>query len=152
MEIAGAHVVLHKTLTTGKKELLAVLLYKRTLDAPLAPGYWGLFGGRMEPKDHGDPKATAKREVEEELDGSEDALGMLSDLCTVPVPESETTYVQYFSASLQKDMDSLRLKWNDEENKVEGDGFAWFTLEEVHHMLMRPEDRIALTNFFQAHT
>ncbi len=106
----------------------------------------------MEPKDHGDPKATAKREVEEELDGSEDALEMLSDLCTVPVPESETTYVQYFSAPLQKDMDSLRLKWNDEENKVEGDGFAWFTLEEVHHLPMRLEDRIALTKFFQAHT
>jgi len=44
-----------------------VLLQHRTDDAPSYPGQWGLFGGGEEPEDGGDPVATLRRELREEL-------------------------------------------------------------------------------------
>ena len=44
-----------------------VLLQLRTDDAPVNPGMWGFFGGGSEPEDGGDPVATWRRELGEEL-------------------------------------------------------------------------------------
>ena len=54
--------------------------------------------------------------------------------------------VSYFKAPLNEDMDSLRLRRTEE--KVEGQGIAWFTKEEIQHLSMRAEDRTALNFFF----
>jgi 8-oxo-dGTP pyrophosphatase MutT (NUDIX family) len=44
-----------------------VLLHLRGPDAPSNPGMWHLFGGRSEAADGGDPVATWRREMREEL-------------------------------------------------------------------------------------
>ena len=149
MKFAGAHVVLHRLVTTGSHQILAVLLHKRTQDAPTYPGYWGLFGGGVDDEDYGNPLAAVKREISEELEGGDEALESLELLCTVPIARKEGAFLlQYYSAPLNQDMDKLSLKRTN--HKVEGEGIGWFTAEEVHHLWLRPEDRIALNKFFES--
>ena len=57
----------------------------------------------------------------------------------------------YFSAELNVDLDRLTLKRNKDEDKVEGEGLGWFTAEEVNHLVVRPEDRAAISAFFRKH-
>jgi hypothetical protein len=45
-------------------------------------------------------------------------------------------------------MDKLRLR-PDKKGVVEGEGLGWFTAEEIHHLTVRPEDRIAIDYFFR---
>jgi 8-oxo-dGTP pyrophosphatase MutT (NUDIX family) len=45
----------------------SVLLQRKSDSAPWFPGMWELFGGRMEAADAGDPVATWRRELREEL-------------------------------------------------------------------------------------
>jgi len=179
MEIAGAHVVFHKLLKTGKdgkceKEkdgkckqdaIQAILLCKRTQDAPVHPGYWSLFGGQVRVEDKEKPPDAVLREVKEELlrEVSEELEITDSRCCPVePTPEELESLcdvqimrkkgqhlIKYFKASLDVDMHRLRLNWNEKENKVEAEALGWFTAEEVHHLMMRPEDRIAVTSFFR---
>jgi len=113
------------------------------------PGYWTLIGGRLE--DAEDPAAGALREVEEEL-GIESAEITLDFLCDVRVQrnaDSDEIGARYFAAPLNLGMDKLTLMYNSEEGKVEGEGLGWFTAEEINHMWLRPEDRVAVTKFFE---
>jgi hypothetical protein len=48
-------------------------------------------------------------------------------------------------------MDKLTLRRNSKEDFVEGQGLGWFSAEEVHHLVLRPEDRIAIAAFFKKH-
>lgn len=163
--IDGAHVVLHRLLKASKDcprckrksidSVLAVLLCKRTQDAPIHPGYWGLVGGKI--KDGEPPEEAAVREVGEELEVmgmTEKELGIkikkeMTELCNVPVSrENGNRLISYFSSPLEFDMDRLRLKQN-KEGEVEGEGLGWFTAEETHHLVMRPEDRVAVIEFFK---
>lgn len=147
MKVVGAHVILHRMLPTWGNQVLAVLLHKRTQDAPTYPGYWGLFGGGLDSEDHGNPLAAVKRELSEELEGGDEAAENLVELCSVPIArDGGASSIQYYYAALNADMDQLRLKRTD--NKVEGEGIAWFTGEEVHRLWVSPEDRIALRMFF----
>ena len=94
MTVKGAHVVFHRILKVSpegvspEKSVQAILLCKRTQDAPIHPGYWGRFGGTV---DNGEaPAEAAKREVREELklcQGLElDAVGSkFSELTEVPI-------------------------------------------------------------------
>jgi 8-oxo-dGTP pyrophosphatase MutT (NUDIX family) len=151
MKIEGAHVVFHRMLSTSKCNryfVRAVLLTKRTLDAPMHAGCWGLIGGKV--KDRERPKTAARREANEELGIRPASLAMLCDVA-VDHGKRNASGVRYFSAALNFDMDKLRLKRNREEHKVEGEGLAWFSAEEVHHLMMRPEDRIAVATFFKKH-
>ena len=149
MKIAGVHVVFHRLLKTSKKHAVcAVLLCKRTQDAPMHPGYWSLFGGMLEPGEQ--PRKAAGREIQEEL-GIALAQGKLKSLVDVKVQRGIRRGVlgaRYFSAVLDIDMDNLKLKRNDHDDKVEGEGLGWFTAEEIHHLNVRPEDRIAIHVFF----
>jgi len=71
-------------------------------------------------------------------------------LCDVQIRRKKgTCAIRYFSSPLDVDMDGLRLKRSKNEKKVEGEGLGWFTAEEVHHLVMRPEDRIAVTELFR---
>jgi len=145
----GAHVVFYRLLKTGDcHSIQAVLLCKRTQDAPIHPGYWALFGGKVEKKEQ--PNQAVRREVVEELEVTGVDLKRLKmkKLCR-PVAirrENGKRLIVYFSSPLDIGMDKLRLK---SKSKIEGEGIGWFTAEEIHHLMMRPEDRIAVTKFFQ---
>ena len=151
MTPVGAHIVLHKMVPTpGKQKIQAVLLYKRTQNAPVHPGYWGLFGGRL--KNNEDPLKGLQREIAEEMEVTgmqQDWLKNAKHLTDLSIVRDEKELsVRYFEAPLDRDMDSLRLKRN--KNKVEGEGLGWFTEEEIQHIWLRPEDRTALTKFFSS--
>ena len=151
MKIGGAHIVFHRLLSTSKCNphfVRAVLLTKRTLDAPMHPGYWGLVGGIVNSGER--PKKAALREAHEEL-GIKPSI--LQPLCDVSVDHGKrnASGARYFSAALDLEMDKLTLKRNLEENKVEGEGLGWFSAEEVHHLMLRPGDRIAIATFFKKH-
>jgi 8-oxo-dGTP pyrophosphatase MutT (NUDIX family) len=150
MKIKGAHVVLHRLLKTNAASLIpAVLLYKRTQDAPVHAGYWGLVGGTLDEGE--EPAAGVLRELEEELGilASEIVLEPLCDVRIRRDADPGETGARYFAASLDLGMDRLTLRYNSAEGKVEGEGLGWFTAEEIHHVWLRPEDRIAVEQFFQ---
>jgi 8-oxo-dGTP pyrophosphatase MutT (NUDIX family) len=144
----GAHVIFYRTVTTpGKHEIQAVLLCKRTHDAPVYPGYWALSGGRL--GEHEDPVEGLCREVREELETRtlDQALQGIQHSSDVPVIRGTTTLpIRYYYAPLNEDMDSLMLRRT--QKKVEGEGLGWFTEEEINHLWLRPEDRTALLWFF----
>jgi 8-oxo-dGTP pyrophosphatase MutT (NUDIX family) len=97
-----------------------VLLNLRAADAPSAPGQWALFGGRSEPADGGDPAATWRREMAEEL-GVDLACGA----------------VQPVDAYLYRNGLWRHVFWcgwpsADEEFRLaEGQAFGWFTFDEA---------------------
>jgi len=112
------------------------------------PGYWGLFGGKVDSGER--PKQAVSREIQEEL-GIAAADITLKSLCDVKICRQNSDSVlgvRYFTAALNVDMDKLTLKRNSEEDKVEGEGLGWFTAEEIHHLIVRPEDRTAISSFF----
>jgi len=154
----GAHVVFHRLIKTrpirshndsGDKIGLirAVLLCKRTSDAPIHPGLWSLIGGMIEKNEH--PRVAAQREVSEELECSKFDKAGLKPLIKVKVSRrGGPCLISYFECQLEVDMDELRLIRQDKSAKVENEGIAWFTAEEVHHLPMRPEDRVAVIALF----
>ena len=118
--MAGAHVVLYRKVRNRRGSLIpAVLLIKRTQDAPSHPGHWSLVGGKLEPGET--PKA-----------------GLLW----------RTGSLDFYRAHLAEDMDSLRLKRSSADKKVEGEGLSWFTEAEARRLPMRSEDRMALRKYF----
>jgi 8-oxo-dGTP diphosphatase len=151
MLISGAQVLLHRMIATHSQHTLcAVLLCKRTHDAPIFPGYWSLFGGWVEKGE--DAKEAAIREVQEELGIAlpRSRLKHLSDVLLqrgTPKPTS----VRYFSCPLDLEMDGLRLQRNREEDKVEAEALGWFTAEEINHLLVKPADRSAIDLFYRQH-
>lgn len=150
MKIMGAHVVFHRLLrTTSDSSVCAVLLCKRTLDAPMHSGYWALIGGKLD--DGEEPLAAALREVKEELGIPSKAvtLTLLSDIRIQRTTDPHPIGARYFAAALDRDMDKLTLKYNSKEKKVEGEGLGWFTAEEIRHMWIRAEDRFAIEKFFE---
>lgn len=146
----GAHVVFYRALSMNPKgkSVLAVLLCKRTQDAPNYPGCWSLFGGQLDIRHNEDPGSAARREIQEELKTIDVNLGTL-ELEELYVARVKGFTVTYFKAPLNIGMNMMRLRWNMEHNKVEGEGIGWFTAEEIHHLMMRPEDRIAVNEFFK---
>ncbi len=162
MEIktAGVHIVFYRMLPTqcyknGEQyRVQAVLLYKRTQDAPNRTGYWALFGGTKKASE--DDKTTLIRELVEEHElqvkcmSDQNYEGLLQDAEKLTcVPDDCKMMMKYYKAKLEKDMDSLFLGQNpNENNKVEGEGLGWFTEEESRHLCMRREDSIALRRFF----
>jgi len=68
MKVVGAHVVLHKLMRTREDNdaIQAVLLCKRTQDAPIHPRHWSLFGGKVKTGEM--PEKAVRREVKEELE------------------------------------------------------------------------------------
>jgi len=156
-KIEGAHVIFYRQIKTSRdKSLRAVLLHKRTQNAPIHPGYWALFGGTLDPGE--EPKDAAKREVKEELglvEPKKRALVLKAARLKELGPPARVSrpngigFIQYFCYGLDHDLDKLRLLWNAETEMVEGEGLGWFNAEEIHHLMVRPEDRIALIDFFK---
>ncbi|MFL5245256.1 MAG: NUDIX domain-containing protein [Gemmataceae bacterium] len=154
-KVAGAHVVFYRVLKTccceaRHESVRAIMLCKRTQDAPTHPGYWALFGGKLNNAEE-TPKDAAKREVEEELGLILEARRLEELGPPVCVARADgACSIQYFHYLLDYDLDKLTLRPN-RKGKVEGEGLGWFTAEEIHHLMVRPEDRIAVDNFFREH-
>jgi 8-oxo-dGTP pyrophosphatase MutT (NUDIX family) len=126
----------------------AILLCKRTHDAPIYPAHWSVFGGWIEKSEQ--PKDAAIREVREEL-GIVLPKRKLEHLCDLPLQRgtARNMGVRYFSCALDLDMDRLALQRNRDEDKVEGEGLGWFTAEEIPHLRVRPTDRSAIELFYR---
>lgn len=150
MIIQGTHVVFYKYLSTLRSKTLAVLLSKRTQDAPYHVGYWGLFGGSVEKGEN--PEGALIREITEEIEAG-DYLLSLVHLCDVSVTrgDKDKIGVAYFECPLDVKMTALSIANKSDDGKIESDGLAWFTAEEIHHLMIRPEDRIAISKFFEKH-
>lgn len=97
-----------------------VLLHHRDAHAPTHPNKWNFFGGVGEDGDRGDPAATWLREMREELGISLPAASV-SALCDYLNSQGRRRYVFYCEwPSLDRDF-----------ALGEGQGFAWFELEEA---------------------
>ena len=149
---AGAHVIFHRLLKASKRQSIqVVLLCKRTQDAPIHPGLWALFGGTVNSGEN--PEDTVLREIKEELEiCDKEKYPKISNFRKLdPVPigrEDGKRLIAYYSCLLEVDMDKLRLIKRSGK-KIEGEGLAWFTAEEIHHLTVRPEDRVAINKFFK---
>src|SRR5262245_8899386 len=118
MKIMGAHVVFHRLLRINSTSAVcAVLLCKRTQDAPMHQGYWALIGGKL--NDGEDPLAGALREVKEELGipSNDIALTLLGDVRIQRTTDPNPIGARYFAAPLNLGMDKLTLQYNSEEEK-----------------------------------
>ncbi len=148
-KLLGAHVVLHSLLKAdNRSSIQAVLLCKRTQNASIHPGHWALFGGKIESNEL--PEKAVRRELKQELEASDIDFERLTmeKLCDVSIRrENGKHIIRYFSSLLEIAIDELKLKRL--EGKVEGEGLGWFTAEETHHLIMRPEDRIAVNRYFK---
>lgn len=153
MPVDGAHVVFHRKLATLCGEVEGVLLCKRTQDAPSDAGRWSFPGGMLKP--HESARAGAIREVLEEFQAPrtpiETALKKMVHLCDVS--GAGTKGVRFFKSLLAVGMDKLRLgrtkKTDKTWNKVEAEGWAWFTMAEARCLDMRGQDRCALIAYFK---
>ena len=102
-----------------RQKIEAVLLYKRTQDAPVHPGYWALFGGEVEEGE--DEKKALQREIidEKELEVthlSENDFRQLlqiaehvADVRVIRDEDEGELLIRYFKTHLDHDMDSLKL-------------------------------------------
>lgn len=97
-----------------------LLLQHRTDDAPVYPGQWGLFGGGEEPEDGGDPVATFRRELGEELGVTLDPA-LLRSLGKTTGRNGAPRHLYAYP-------------WPAPTHDFvlgEGQGFAWFTIDEA---------------------
>ena len=123
----GSHVVFHKTvLTPLRQRIQAVLLYKRTQDAPIHPGYWALPGGTVDPKDKDEISALKReliKEKEIQVKGlSQKAYGILLEntrsCADVWVNRDDgNKLIRYREATLDKELDSLGIGRNPKSKK-----------------------------------
>lgn len=161
IKTVGAHVIFHKLLATSEegKGVMAVLLCKRTQDAPIFPGYWSAFGGASDGGES--PQAALTRELHEEMDLPAEGWAEVDQvvslpgafLCEVVVTRgSERVGVQFYQCPLPLDIDQIRLKRTRFSGVLEGEGLAYFTEEECQHLLIGPDVRKALGVFFNTVT
>ena len=148
-EIDGAQVVFYKHLPIDHvgNQRLGILLYKRTQNAPIHFGYWGLFGGKL--CIHESAKDAIVRKIKEELKIDNADLQEMTPLCDVKFTRGDDVCIRYYSLPLNLDMNKLCFKYSEKGKKAKGAGIEWFTAEETHSLLIRPEDRIAIDEFCQ---
>lgn len=96
------------------------------------PGHWSLFGGTIEEGES--PAAAAAREVKEEIDYEMQNFGLFREF--VQNNKREFAFVGELSAELHE----LTLS--------EGQGMNLFYPSELHELLIRPDDKDTLTEYF----
>ena len=96
------------------------------------PGHWSLFGGTIEEDES--PAAAAAREVKEEIDYDMRNFGLFREF--VQNNKREFAFVGELSAGLEE----LTLS--------EGQGMNLFYPSQLHELLIRPDDKETLTEYF----
>lgn len=112
MPVLGAGGVLYHA------ESDSVLLHHRDAGAPSMADQWHTFGGFAEPEDGGDPVATWRREMREELG--------------VDVPAEQVCHLYEHVVGPGRIVHVLYAEWPTRSEDFvlgEGDGFAWFPFE-----------------------
>lgn len=121
--------------------ILCVLLVKRTQNAPRYPGYWSLPGGCV--NENESSIETVSREVMEEIGYLvAETPTFHTEVFIQTAPGKHT--VEYFGFATKINIRDLKLQ------TAECEGVGWFSPEEIHHLQIKPEDRIALNNFFSS--
>jgi 8-oxo-dGTP pyrophosphatase MutT (NUDIX family) len=98
----------------------SVLLHLRGADASPNPGKWAFFGGRAEPEDGDDLLATWCREMREELGVTLDPARVVS--LRHGTYDDRTRWHDFYCEWPSRGADFVL---------TEGQGYAWFTLDEA---------------------
>lgn len=99
----------------------SVLLHHRDAHAVRSPNRWSFFGGACETADAGDPVTTWLREIQEELGVTLHRVDVVA-LCDYPDPVYTIRRYVFYAPWPSKDT---------QFQLAEGDGYAWFTLDEA---------------------
>jgi 8-oxo-dGTP diphosphatase len=105
-----------------------LLLQHRTEDAPLWPGYWGLFGGGIDGNET--PKQAIEREIFEELH--------------YPLPEIRLFLVMDIDRQDYAGTRYIFLASYDNKTKLEmgeGQGMGWFNIDEALSLKLNEYNR-----------
>jgi 8-oxo-dGTP pyrophosphatase MutT (NUDIX family) len=111
------------------RETGSVLLHHRDAGTADLPGVWSFFCGKPEPEDGGDPAATWRREMREELGVAVEPGKVVPFGVYVDQARGAVRHVFY-------------VEWTDREHGFvlsEGDGIGWFTIEEALALPDLPE-------------
>lgn len=103
------------------------LLQHRDDDCENLPGYWGFFGGSVEPGES--VEQALRRESQEELSHTPEAYSLFATV------ERRHATLHLFVERCE-DKSHLRLG--------EGQGWGWYALEEMKGLKMRESDRVVL--------
>lgn len=137
----GVHVVLYQYLPGRDGDsMIGVFLVKRNYLGRIYQGCWALPGGEVMGEES--YRDTAYREIKEELVGEaldKVPIRYLTDVKLARDPY-EPRYIKYFCAYWPSDLTT------DPQESIGG---AWFTPNEVEHLYMRPEDKMALGQLYR---
>lgn len=139
MKVVGVHVILY-TILKGRDgdNTIGILLQKRNHLARIYPGHWACFGGSLEGLEA--EKTALSREIEEEI--YIERKGTLVPLIVIPIyREAKNLAMSFYT----QEVSQLGISLKGDESL----GFAFFNPEEIHHLIMRPEDRLAVNEFLK---
>lgn len=140
MRPVGAHAILYKTLEGRDHDsCIGILLQKRNLKGRIYTAHWQCFGGGIEPNEA--PYGALMREMGEEVEG-----------LIVDFYEPKTIDIPIYRAEVDLGMIFYVGRVRHMEIRLRGDeslGYGFFTPEEIHHLMVRPEDRAAIGRFLQ---
>lgn len=138
MKIVGAHAILYTKIEGRDGDMtIGILLQKRNAKAKIYPGYWGCSGGCV---DEGElPINAVIREITEELDINN--VEFEDRVEEIPIWRGDREFSMLFHSARFEGSFNLR---GDESQ-----GIALFNPEEINHIMLRPEDRLAISRFLQ---
>lgn len=108
-----------------------ILMQHRTKDAPRFPDHWGFFGGSIEKGEN--PKEAILREVLEELNY---IIKNPKQVMVTIYKDKECKGKRHIFAEQYRMGEKLELQ--------EGQGMAWFTLEEARKLKVSPHNTVVL--------
>lgn len=137
--IIATHIILHTKLQRlGAVEEIGILLLKRNHTTGNNPGYWSCVGGTVEAGE--EFKSCAVRELKEENQISCDID--FDWPLNVDVLATKENSVRFYTASfMPHDIGSLK--------GSENTGYAIFLPEELKHITICPEHRLAIEAFLR---
>jgi len=132
--ILGAHAIItREIIRIDGSRTLGILLMKRDYMTGKFPGYWACPGGCVDDKES--PLAAIKREIIEELGFSP------------IIDKNRTIQVRIFGTFHHVIFFVAQGTVNIHLSSPEGLGLAWFNPEELNHIHICPEHRVAINKF-----
>lgn len=137
MKICGVHCILYQVLEGRDGDrTIGLILQKRNHIARIYPGYWACFGGSIDGKES--YEECVKRELEEEC--TRIKIKFSDKKYEIPIRRGDNELSMLFLVAELK-------QGNFGVRGEESLGCAVFNPEEIHHLQLRPEDRMAIGKF-----